>query len=176
MIGESMSLGKVLVVDDDDGIREYLRDLLTGADYEVIEADDGDRALRLFETEGPDIIMLDLRMPRVDGAEVLKKVRATRPEVPVIVMTGYVDVEVAMEVMKEGAFEYLIKPAKSLVILDTVDRARRQVMGRVETAPADVRPGPEYRPDKIEAATRTAEDALKRTRDLLSSLKKPESD
>jgi two-component system, NtrC family, response regulator AtoC len=104
------SLGRVLVVDDDPNIGAMLRDLLVELGYVVKNAVRGVEALHLVRVFEPDVVLLDLLMPEMSGAEVLDLLRRDHPTVPVIVVTGNDDVEVARRTLRSGAFDYVCKP------------------------------------------------------------------
>lgn len=105
-----MSVEKILVVDDDTLSREYLCEALTRAGYYVVPASDGHQAIARIGKEGYDLIFLDMKMPEMSGMEVLEKVKANFPETVVILMTAYGTIETAVEAMKKGAYDYIIKP------------------------------------------------------------------
>ncbi len=105
-------MAKILVVDDETGMREFLSILLDKEGYEVSLAKNGEEALRQIETTEFDVVITDLKMPRVSGIDVLDKTRATWPETMVIVMTAYSTAETAIAAMKKGAYDYLPKPFK----------------------------------------------------------------
>ena len=103
-------LGRVLVVDDDPNVVEMLQDLLVDVGYLVKHALDGTEALRLVPVFEPDVVLLDLQLPGISGIEVLDRLRRDHPTVPVIIVTGNDDVEVARRTLRGGAFDYLSKP------------------------------------------------------------------
>jgi DNA-binding NtrC family response regulator len=100
----------ILVVDDDPDILMLLRHRLEHLGYAVRTATNGTQALAQLAVEHPALILLDLRLPRISGLEVLKQIKQIAPELTVIVMTAYATVEKAVEAMKEGAFDFLTKP------------------------------------------------------------------
>ncbi|MCX5851151.1 MAG: sigma-54 dependent transcriptional regulator [Deltaproteobacteria bacterium] len=100
----------ILVVDDDTAHRTMLRTLLGRWGYKVIEADDGDSAISRVEERPYDLIMMDIRMMRVSGLEALVKIKTINPSIPIIIMTAYSSVETAVEALKNGAYDYLMKP------------------------------------------------------------------
>jgi len=108
--------GKILVVDDDQDIVTMLRDRLESLGFDTVSAPDGARALELIELESPNLVLLDLEMPRLSGLDVLKRLaqaRQTDPSVhdlPVIVMTAHGTIAKAVEAMKEGAQDFITKP------------------------------------------------------------------
>jgi len=103
-------MAHVLIVDDEPGVRSFLGEVLKGEGYVVTSAADGEEASRLLDQRGFHVVITDLRMPRVDGMTVVRKVRAESPETEVIVLTGNATVATAVEAMKLGAFDYLVKP------------------------------------------------------------------
>jgi two-component system response regulator HydG len=102
--------GRILVADDEESHRIMLRAVLAEEGYEVAEAADGPEAIRAVEQEPFDLILLDIRMPGMDGIEALTEIRKISPYIPVLMMTAYASVKTAVEALKAGAFEYLIKP------------------------------------------------------------------
>lgn len=102
--------GIVLVVDDDHAHRTMLRTLLTGWGYTIVEADDGDTAIKKVHEAPFDLILMDIRMIRVSGLEALHQIKAFNPAIPIIIMTAYSSVETAVEALKKGAYDYLTKP------------------------------------------------------------------
>lgn len=101
---------KILVVDDEKPIREMLRKFLTKKGYEVFDADNGDDAVRVVQEKSPHIVLLDIRMPKTDGLEVLKKIKAVNPDTGVIMVTAVSETEIAERCMEQGAFDYMTKP------------------------------------------------------------------
>ena len=118
----SKKIPKILVVDDEEGIRESLK-LILGDHYDIILTDSGEQALRLVEGDPAiALVLMDIKMPKVDGLDVLKEMKAKRPGLKVIMVTGYKAVETAGEAARLGASGYIIKPFKSDEILTTVKR------------------------------------------------------
>jgi len=103
---------RVLVVDDEENIRLVLRTLLRKHGYEVEVADNGEAALALVESFGPDVILTDVRMPKMGGLDLLATLRAKQSAATVIVMSAYGNVDLALEAMKAGAYDYVGKPFK----------------------------------------------------------------
>jgi DNA-binding NtrC family response regulator len=101
---------RILVVDDEKLIRWSLRKNLVRAGYQVLEAEDGNRALEVLDEEGADLMLLDVRLPGKNGLEVLEHAKRHYPEIAVVLMTAYSSVEGAVDAMKQGAFDYLVKP------------------------------------------------------------------
>jgi two-component system response regulator (stage 0 sporulation protein F) len=106
----SVSLGKVLVVDDEPEVRHILRDFLGGRGYEVVLARDGLKALAAVGAEKPDLVLLDVAMPGMDGVEVLKQMATADPPVNVIMVTANADISVTSKLRALGALDYIPKP------------------------------------------------------------------
>ena len=100
----------ILVVDDDNGHRTMLKTLLSGWGYRIFEADDGSKAIEWVRSRPFDLILMDIRMVKVSGLEALSVIKGINPAIPVIIITAYSSVESAIEAMKKGAYEYLMKP------------------------------------------------------------------
>ncbi len=100
----------ILVADDDSAHRTMLKTLLSGWGYLIEEADDGSTAIEKAEEKAYDLILMDIRMIKISGIEALKEIKIINPAIPVIIMTAYSSVETAVEALKNGAYDYLIKP------------------------------------------------------------------
>lgn len=128
--GDKVCLGRVLVVDDEESIRSLLRMMLTQAGYDVEEAEDGGKAVEILNSgDNPlmvDVIICDIRMPRINGVEAIRYFRAQYPSLPVIVLTGYHDEQLAFSLLKQGVVEHIEKPAERDRILSSVARAIAQ--------------------------------------------------
>ena len=101
---------KVMIVDDEEDIRISVGQILEVSGYEVIKAEDGDDCLKKLESEIPDLVVMDIKLPGMDGLEALKAMRQIDARVPVIMMTAFGTVNTAITAMKFGAYEYLLKP------------------------------------------------------------------
>jgi len=105
-----MTPKKILIVDDESTIRMSLARILEKEGYAVAQAENGKKAIELLKKEPFHLILTDLKMPEVDGFEVLKQAKSISPDSVVIVLTAYVSVESAISAMKAGAYDYLSKP------------------------------------------------------------------
>ncbi len=101
---------RVLVVDDETIMQDVMRDILSHSGYEVDIAENGQRALGMIEAGEYALVFADIRMPIMDGMTFLRKARNTKPELNIIMMTGYASVDVAVEAMKLGAYDFITKP------------------------------------------------------------------
>lgn len=116
---------KILIVDDESEMRVALETTLQRENYQLVLAEDGKQALDQFENHTFDLVLTDVRMPKLNGLELLREVKERSPETPVIMMTAYGSIDNAVEAMKEGAFDYLIKGSgfSADVLVSTVKRA-----------------------------------------------------
>ena len=114
---------KILLVDDEKDIRDVLNLTLTDMGYEVLEAEDGEEALRVFQEARPPIILTDIKMPNMDGMTALKEIKKNFPLIEVIMLTGHATVETGIEGMKMGAFDYLMKPCDMDQLIEKVNEA-----------------------------------------------------
>ena len=121
----------ILVVDDDAESRTAMVKVLDSVGYKTMEADNGQQALDLILQGGVDILVTDLRLPVMDGVELLKRTKAADQEMEVILITGHGTVEVAVEAIKEGAYDFITKPVKKAQLLHAVEKAsERQYLSR----------------------------------------------
>ena len=104
------SRGKILLVDDEEDIRDVLEISLSDSGYEVLTAENGDEALSLFRKTHPSIVFTDIKMPGMDGIEVLKKIKEESPDTEVIMITGHGDMELAIQSLKYEATDFITKP------------------------------------------------------------------
>src|SRR5262249_6107444 len=123
--GAARSRPLVLVVDDDAGLRESLRVILED-DYEVLDVPDGFQALEVVRSYQVDLVLLDIRMPGMDGITVLERMKALDDQIEVILVTAVMEVRSAVAAMKLGAFDYLTKPFEEEEGLSAVGRALKK--------------------------------------------------
>lgn len=116
---------KILIIEDEQSIRRVLKKIISeeNVTYEVDEAEDGLEGLDMFQNTDYDLILCDIKMPKVDGVEVLEKVRKTKPEIPIIMISGHGDLDIAVQTMRMGAFDYISKPPDLNRLLNTVRNA-----------------------------------------------------
>ncbi len=118
---------KVLVVDDEESIRNLMRMTLELDGYEVLLAEDGPTGLRMFEKESPDVVLLDVRLPGMDGIEVLTRAKALDPDAEVIIITGHGDMEMATECLRREASNFLTKPLSEEILSISLKRSLEKV-------------------------------------------------
>ena len=100
----------ILVVEDKDSLRKMLTQTLSGEGHRVDSAPNGKKALELIQSKSYDLVLTDLKMPEVDGMELLKWTKREKPDIPVIMITAFATVHTAVEALKIGAFDYITKP------------------------------------------------------------------
>ncbi|HOP09702.1 MAG TPA: response regulator [Candidatus Methanofastidiosa archaeon] len=121
---------KILIVDDTPDNVKLLKAFLSGQDYDIIVAEDGEEALAKTFSENPDLVLLDLMLPKKSGIEVLREIKSKRKEMPVVVLTAYGSEETAVQTMRDGAEDYLInKPLRK----DDVVEAVRKILSKKES-------------------------------------------
>ena len=123
---EAQDMERILILDDDADMAEGSSRMLAGAGYECVTVTDPRRALTMIEEERPDLLLTDLRMPGMDGLELLRQAHREDPRLPVVILTAYATVESAVEAVKNGAFEYLQKPFSGEQLRQVVERALSQ--------------------------------------------------
>jgi DNA-binding NtrC family response regulator len=118
--------GRILIVDDEEGLREALAEKLRASGHDVETADSAESGLGRVSKFGPSLVITDLRMPGMSGLELTEKLKELKPEIDVIVMTGHEEMSTAVDAMKAGAFDYLVKPVRLARVEDLVDRCLRE--------------------------------------------------
>ena len=132
---------QVLIVDDDRDIGRLLSTLMNKGGLASLVAHDGETALQMLAAQAPDLLLVDVKMPGLDGMEVLKRVKETDPQLPVVLITAYAEISGSVAAMKAGAFDYLAKPFDHTEVMRVVRAAlserQRRRQARVEEIPAD---------------------------------------
>ena len=101
---------KILVIDDEDSIRNTLQEILEYEKYEVDLASDGNEGLEFIKQNSYDVILCDIKMPGLDGIEVLERVIRLQPDAPVIMISGHGNIDTAVDAIKKGAYDFIEKP------------------------------------------------------------------
>ncbi len=114
---------RILVVDDELFVRELLLEFLSSEGYEVSLADSGEKAVKLMQSEPADVVLVDLKMPGIDGIETLRQIKKTAPNTLSIVMTGYPTIDSSIEALRCGAYDYVVKPFKLNDLKSSIERA-----------------------------------------------------
>lgn len=123
-----MSIEKVLVVDDESLVRDFLADILRKKNLEVFTAENGQKALSLLKEQSFDMVFTDMKMPDLTGIDLLHKIKEHSPSTIVVVVTAYASIENAVEAMRLGAFNYLIKPFSPDTIEIVLEKAREHAL------------------------------------------------
>ncbi|MFN5227031.1 MAG: sigma-54-dependent transcriptional regulator [Bacteroidota bacterium] len=113
----------ILIIDDEKSIRNVLKDILQHEGYQVEEAPDGEQGIKLFSSKSFDLVLCDIKMPKLDGMDVLQQIMELNPEVPVIMISGHGTIETAVEAVKKGAFDFISKPPDLNRLLITIRNA-----------------------------------------------------
>jgi len=125
MKGIAMASGKILVVDDEADVRDVIKLQLEQRGLNVLEAVDGQNAIDILKSGSNmmnvGVILCDIRMPKVNGVECIEFIRKEAPGIPIVVITGYPDSELASDLLKKGVKDYLVKPVEKEKLLAVVD-------------------------------------------------------
>jgi DNA-binding NtrC family response regulator len=125
---------RILLVDDEEDFVETLSKRLAKRGLSVLTALRGERALELLDANPVDVVVLDVKMPGLDGLEVLKRVKAGHPRVEVVLLTGHADMDAAIQGMELGAFDYLMKPTSIEELLYKIEDAHKKKLLREQQA------------------------------------------
>ena len=118
-------MSKILIIEDEAAIRRVLRKIISEEDkgYQVSEAEDGLQGLEMMTQEDFDLVLCDIKMPKMDGMEVLQKIKKVKPDTVIVMISGHGDIDVAIQTMKMGAYDYISKPPDLNRLLNTVRNA-----------------------------------------------------
>jgi DNA-binding NtrC family response regulator len=117
-------MASILIIDDEKAIRKTLSEILSYEGYKIEEAADGEEGLKKFSSAAFDVVLCDIKMPKMDGLEFLEKAKVVNPDVPIIVISGHGNIETAVEAVKKGAFDYISKPPDLNRMLITLRNAK----------------------------------------------------
>ena len=121
-----MPKGKILVIDDEEDVRDVVKFHLSEQNYQIIEAENGEEAIKRLNEEDNMIsvgaILCDIRMPKVNGVECIQYIRKEAPGIPIVVITGFPDSEMATELLKMGVKDYLVKPVDKDKLIAVVQK------------------------------------------------------
>ncbi len=120
----------ILLVDDEQDIREVLAISLTDMGYDVLEAENGEQALKIFEKKVPVIVLTDIKMPGMDGIEILQKIKQKNPYTEVIMITGHGDIDIAIQSLKYEAIDFITKPISNDALEIALNRANEKILTR----------------------------------------------
>lgn len=119
-------MSKLLLIDDEEGVRKIFSLSLRKEGYQVFAAEDGERGMEIFEREVPPLVLTDIKMPGMDGIEVLKRIKEISPETEVIIITGHGDMDLAIQSLKFGASDFITKPINDEALLVALERAKER--------------------------------------------------
>src|SRR4030042_6260007 len=124
----------ILIVDDEKPICTALASLVKTEGFKALTAGDGATALEKVRSESPDVMLADIKMPGVDGMELMRRTREVDPDLPVVMITAYAEVQGAVEAIKAGAHDYLSKPFNNQEVLRVIHRAlsERELKGKLK--------------------------------------------
>ena len=140
--------GKILIVDDEPSLRQTLARILQRAGCEVTTAESGEQCLAFLETTPFDLIYLDIRMPGLSGLDLLQSIHASHPAIPVVLFTAQPDINSAVEALRRGAVDYLLKPLKpdvliektgALLALQQREQRKREIQAQIESLQAELK-------------------------------------
>lgn len=140
--------GHILIIDDEPSLRHTLARILQRANFEVTTAASGQEGLALLGQHAFDLVYLDIRMPDMSGMEVLKRIHAAQPDLPVVLFTAQPDLNSALEALRQGAADYLLKPlqpgdviqrTQAILAQQARERRKRQIRDQIEALEAELR-------------------------------------
>ncbi len=116
-------MADILIIDDEKAIRKTLSEILSFEGYKIDEASDGEEGLKKFKDKNYDVVLCDIKMPKIDGIEFLQKAGEANPDIPIIMISGHGNIETAVEAVKTGAYDYISKPPDLNRLLITIRNA-----------------------------------------------------
>jgi len=116
-------MSNILIIDDEKAIRKTLSEILSYEGYKIDEAGDGEEGLKKVKEKEYDVILCDIKMPKIDGIEFLEKAKELVPDIPIIMISGHGTIETAVEAVKKGAYDYISKPPDLNRLLITIRNA-----------------------------------------------------
>jgi DNA-binding NtrC family response regulator len=132
-----MSAPRILLVDDEERFRVTLQKMLAAQGLEVASLASGALALKELERQAYDVVLLDIRMPEMDGIKTLAAIKGGHPEIEVIVLTGHASMDAALEIIKLGGYDYLLKPCPLEELLLKIDGAYEKKLERAKIKKPD---------------------------------------
>jgi two-component system nitrogen regulation response regulator NtrX len=114
---------KILIVDDEDAFRSIVKEILIDEEFSAAESPNGLNAIEIFKINSFDAVLLDLRMPGMDGIETLQELKKIDPHIPIIILTAFGDIPTAVEAVKQGAYDFITKPPEFDKLITIIKRA-----------------------------------------------------
>jgi two-component system, OmpR family, phosphate regulon response regulator OmpR len=140
--------GKILIIDDEAALRQTLARILQREGFDVTCAENGEQGLAFLQTNSFDLVFMDIRMPGMPGLDVLERTRSQYPNLPVVLFTAQPDINSAVEALRRGATDYLLKPLKPETIIERArtilaaqqkERRRREIQAKIESLQAELK-------------------------------------
>lgn len=165
------NMGHILIIDDEAALRQTLARILQQAGFEVTTAQDGEQGLSFIQTTSFDLIFMDLRMPGIAGMDALKLIHASYPNLPVILFTAQPDLNSAVEALRNGATDYLLKPLKPQAVIDRArsvlenqqrENRKREITLQIEALQAELKSLASNQTGPLQAASLGVDRFLKR--------------
>src|SRR4051812_26727288 len=116
-------MSNILIIDDEKAIRKTLSEILSFEGYKIDEAGDGEEGLKKFGEKAYDVVLCDIKMPKIDGIEFLERAKLVNDDIPIIMISGHGNIDTAVEAVKKGAFDYVSKPPDLNRLLITLRNA-----------------------------------------------------
>ena len=163
--------GHILIIDDEAALRQTMARILQQAGFEVTTAENGEQGLSFIQTTNFDLIFMDLRMPGIAGMDALKLIHAGHPNLPVILFTAQPDLNSAVEALRNGATDYLLKPLKPQAVIDRArsvlanqqkENRKREITLQIEALQAELKSLTSGQTDPLQAASVGTDRFLKR--------------
>src|SRR3981189_3160694 len=126
-------MSNILIIDDEKAIRKTLSEILSYEGYKIDEAGDGEEGLKKFREKEYDVILCDIKMPKIDGIEFLERAKESNADIPIIMISGHGTIETAVEAVKKGAYDYISKPPDLNRLLITLRNATDKTQLVTET-------------------------------------------
>src|ERR1700730_6575513 len=147
---------KILVIDDEADMRFAVRMLLERSGHSVVEAENGESALARIDEGRPDLVLLDMRLPGMDGIQILQKIREKQKDLPIIMVTGYGNVELAEQAIQLGADHYLSKPFHNKELIEVIQQIleKRGYLPEKAPVPIPLEPAPKSSVEETQADRR----------------------
>lgn len=116
-------MSKILIIDDEQGIRSVLSDIFMDENFEVITAENGKKGLELFENEAVDLVVLDVWLPDISGIDLLKEISQKKKDLPIIIISGHANIDIAVKALEMGAYDFLEKPLSIDKMMSVINNA-----------------------------------------------------
>lgn len=154
-------MAEILVVDDDPQLRKSFERILSSQGYVVKTAPTAEAAIEIVRQNVPDLVIMDVRLPGMNGLEGFEEIKKIEPKLPVIIMTAYGTTETAIEATKRGAFDYILKPFDIPEMLKMIDQAIKAGKFMRSKVAVDAEPGKDYSSDALIGRSQAMQEIFK---------------